>query len=184
MWMYVCHVFITCLLCAQKLTNMRIMKENMRTGNLPANMKKNRVLQIIPCKEEANECESMICNRGDCAPVQYRVCQFSISLISVATVYHSDLQIILCMYPHLALKPEILSSPQHSNLFHVLFWSEVGRGEHLILCEAVVWMVLSGFLLCFFPRWLQQSYSLHEKRAGVHRLHQCIFYRCMCFTFD
>ncbi|KAG7254822.1 hypothetical protein CRUP_001885 [Coryphaenoides rupestris] len=27
---------------------MRIMKENMRTGNLPANMKKNRVLQIIP----------------------------------------------------------------------------------------------------------------------------------------
>jgi len=33
----------------QKLTNVRIMKENMRTGNLPANMKKNRVLQIIPC---------------------------------------------------------------------------------------------------------------------------------------
>ncbi|XP_056432722.1 receptor-type tyrosine-protein phosphatase epsilon-like isoform X4 [Gadus chalcogrammus] len=32
----------------RKLTNMRIMKENMRTGNLPANMKKNRVLQIIP----------------------------------------------------------------------------------------------------------------------------------------
>ncbi|XP_076856123.1 receptor-type tyrosine-protein phosphatase epsilon isoform X2 [Brachyhypopomus gauderio] len=32
----------------KKLTNMRIMKENMRTGNLPANMKKNRVLQIIP----------------------------------------------------------------------------------------------------------------------------------------
>jgi hypothetical protein len=30
---------------------MRIMKENMRMGNLPANMKKNRVLQIIPCKE-------------------------------------------------------------------------------------------------------------------------------------
>uniref|UniRef100_A0A3Q1H533 Tyrosine-protein phosphatase non-receptor type 20 n=1 Tax=Anabas testudineus TaxID=64144 RepID=A0A3Q1H533_ANATE len=28
----------------KKLTNMRIMKENMRTGNLPANMKKNRVL--------------------------------------------------------------------------------------------------------------------------------------------
>lgn len=36
----------------QKLTNMRIMKENMRTGNLPANMKKNRVLQIIPCTKE------------------------------------------------------------------------------------------------------------------------------------
>uniref|UniRef100_A0AAZ3NRJ0 protein-tyrosine-phosphatase n=1 Tax=Oncorhynchus tshawytscha TaxID=74940 RepID=A0AAZ3NRJ0_ONCTS len=35
----------------KKLTNMRIMKENMRMGNLPANMKKNRVLQIIPCKE-------------------------------------------------------------------------------------------------------------------------------------
>ncbi|XP_048842965.1 LOW QUALITY PROTEIN: receptor-type tyrosine-protein phosphatase epsilon [Brienomyrus brachyistius] len=32
----------------KKLTNMRIMKENMRTGNLPVNMKKNRVLQIIP----------------------------------------------------------------------------------------------------------------------------------------
>ncbi|XP_062858967.1 receptor-type tyrosine-protein phosphatase epsilon isoform X2 [Trichomycterus rosablanca] len=32
----------------RKLTNMRIMKENMRTGNLPANMRKNRVLQIIP----------------------------------------------------------------------------------------------------------------------------------------
>ncbi|XP_031417532.1 receptor-type tyrosine-protein phosphatase epsilon isoform X3 [Clupea harengus] len=32
----------------KKLTNMRIMKENMRAGNLPANMKKNRVLQIIP----------------------------------------------------------------------------------------------------------------------------------------
>uniref|UniRef100_A0A8C6T5Z9 Receptor-type tyrosine-protein phosphatase epsilon n=1 Tax=Neogobius melanostomus TaxID=47308 RepID=A0A8C6T5Z9_9GOBI len=32
----------------RKLTNVRIMKENMRTGNLPANMKKNRVLQIIP----------------------------------------------------------------------------------------------------------------------------------------
>lgn len=28
------------------------MKESMRTGNLPANMKKNRVLQIIPCKKE------------------------------------------------------------------------------------------------------------------------------------
>lgn len=39
-------------LLVQKLTNMRIMKENMRTGNLPANMKKNRVLQIIPCKKE------------------------------------------------------------------------------------------------------------------------------------
>lgn len=38
------------LISTQKLTNMRIMKENMRTGNLPANMKKNRVLQIIPCK--------------------------------------------------------------------------------------------------------------------------------------
>ncbi|KAB5555765.1 hypothetical protein PHYPO_G00037870 [Pangasianodon hypophthalmus] len=32
----------------KKLTNMRIMKENMRMGNLQANMKKNRVLQIIP----------------------------------------------------------------------------------------------------------------------------------------
>ncbi|XP_066537575.1 protein tyrosine phosphatase receptor type Eb isoform X1 [Hoplias malabaricus] len=32
----------------RKLTNVRIMKENMRTGNLPANMRKNRVLQIIP----------------------------------------------------------------------------------------------------------------------------------------
>ncbi|MGH0147530.1 UNVERIFIED_CONTAM: hypothetical protein FKN15_043844 [Acipenser sinensis] len=32
----------------KKLTNVRIMKENMRMGNLPANMKKNRVLQIIP----------------------------------------------------------------------------------------------------------------------------------------
>ncbi|XP_061693781.1 receptor-type tyrosine-protein phosphatase epsilon-like [Syngnathoides biaculeatus] len=32
----------------RKLTNVRIMKENMRTGNHPANMKKNRVLQIIP----------------------------------------------------------------------------------------------------------------------------------------
>lgn len=42
------------LIITQKLTNMRIMKENMRTGNLPANMKKNRVLQIIPCKKEAD----------------------------------------------------------------------------------------------------------------------------------
>ncbi|GAA6083455.1 protein tyrosine phosphatase receptor type Eb isoform X1, partial [Tachysurus ichikawai] len=32
----------------RKLTNVRIMKENMRTGNLSANMRKNRVLQIIP----------------------------------------------------------------------------------------------------------------------------------------
>ncbi|KAM8781515.1 receptor-type tyrosine-protein phosphatase epsilon isoform 2-T2 [Rhynchonycteris naso] len=32
----------------RKLTNVRIMKENMRTGNLPANMKKARVIQIIP----------------------------------------------------------------------------------------------------------------------------------------
>uniref|UniRef100_A0A672LYD5 protein-tyrosine-phosphatase n=1 Tax=Sinocyclocheilus grahami TaxID=75366 RepID=A0A672LYD5_SINGR len=32
----------------RKLTNVRTMKENMRTGNLPANMRKNRVLQIIP----------------------------------------------------------------------------------------------------------------------------------------
>ncbi|KAG8517462.1 LOW QUALITY PROTEIN: Receptor-type tyrosine-protein phosphatase epsilon, partial [Galemys pyrenaicus] len=32
----------------RKLTNVRIMKENMRTGNLPANMKKARVVQIIP----------------------------------------------------------------------------------------------------------------------------------------
>lgn len=42
------------MISAQKLTNMRIMKENMRTGNLPANMKKNRVLQIIPCKKDGN----------------------------------------------------------------------------------------------------------------------------------
>lgn len=43
---------ITDNLCVllQKLTNVRIMKENMRTGNLPANMKKARVIQIIPCK--------------------------------------------------------------------------------------------------------------------------------------
>ncbi|XP_027716712.1 receptor-type tyrosine-protein phosphatase epsilon-like [Vombatus ursinus] len=34
----------------RKLTNVRIMKENMRMGNLPANMKKARVIQIIPCK--------------------------------------------------------------------------------------------------------------------------------------
>ncbi|XP_023393145.1 receptor-type tyrosine-protein phosphatase epsilon [Pteropus vampyrus] len=34
--------------CRCKLTNVRIMKENMRTGNLPANMKKARVIQIIP----------------------------------------------------------------------------------------------------------------------------------------
>lgn len=46
---FVCGCFVP----TQKLTNMRIMKENMRTGNLPANMKKNRVLQIIPCKKEA-----------------------------------------------------------------------------------------------------------------------------------
>uniref|UniRef100_A0AAR2M040 protein-tyrosine-phosphatase n=1 Tax=Pygocentrus nattereri TaxID=42514 RepID=A0AAR2M040_PYGNA len=39
----------------KKLTNMRIMKENMRTGNLPANMKKNRVLQIIPCKNSSTK---------------------------------------------------------------------------------------------------------------------------------
>uniref|UniRef100_A0A8C5QAK9 protein-tyrosine-phosphatase n=1 Tax=Leptobrachium leishanense TaxID=445787 RepID=A0A8C5QAK9_9ANUR len=32
----------------KKLTSVRIMKENMRTGNLPANMKKARVIQIIP----------------------------------------------------------------------------------------------------------------------------------------
>lgn len=44
----------TGLISTQKLTNMRIMKENMRTGNLPANMKKNRVLQIIPCKRNVN----------------------------------------------------------------------------------------------------------------------------------
>lgn len=39
-----------CWLCPwlQKLTNARILKENMRTGNLPANMKKARVIQIIP----------------------------------------------------------------------------------------------------------------------------------------
>lgn len=46
-----------CLICClQKLTNVRIMKENMRTGNLSANMRKNRVLQIIPCKETILRC--------------------------------------------------------------------------------------------------------------------------------
>lgn len=44
----------------QKLTNVRIMKENMRTGNLPANMKKNRVLQIIPCKDYSDTPNSFI----------------------------------------------------------------------------------------------------------------------------
>lgn len=34
----------------QKLTSIKIQNDKMRTGNLPANMKKNRVLQIIPCK--------------------------------------------------------------------------------------------------------------------------------------
>lgn len=43
-------------LLLQKLTNVRIMKENMRTGNLSANMRKNRVLQIIPCKEMILHC--------------------------------------------------------------------------------------------------------------------------------
>lgn len=41
--------------------------------------------------------------------------------------------------------------------------------------------VLNGFLSFLFYfhfRWLQQSYPLHEKRSGVHGLHQCIFYRC------
>ncbi|XP_012866495.1 PREDICTED: receptor-type tyrosine-protein phosphatase alpha [Dipodomys ordii] len=32
----------------QKLTSIKIQNDKMRTGNLPANMKKNRVLQIIP----------------------------------------------------------------------------------------------------------------------------------------
>lgn len=34
----------------QKLTSIKIQNDKMRTGNLPANMKKNRVLQIIPCE--------------------------------------------------------------------------------------------------------------------------------------
>uniref|UniRef100_A0A8C2T6Q1 Receptor-type tyrosine-protein phosphatase alpha n=1 Tax=Coturnix japonica TaxID=93934 RepID=A0A8C2T6Q1_COTJA len=34
----------------KKLTSIKIQNDKMRTGNLPANMKKNRVLQIIPCK--------------------------------------------------------------------------------------------------------------------------------------
>lgn len=34
----------------QKLTSIKIQNDKMRTGNLPANMKKNRVLQIIPCR--------------------------------------------------------------------------------------------------------------------------------------
>lgn len=38
------------LLALQKLTSIKIQNDKMRTGNLPANMKKNRVLQIIPCK--------------------------------------------------------------------------------------------------------------------------------------
>uniref|UniRef100_A0A7N6F7V1 Receptor-type tyrosine-protein phosphatase alpha n=1 Tax=Anabas testudineus TaxID=64144 RepID=A0A7N6F7V1_ANATE len=33
----------------KKLTSIKIQNDKMRTGNLPANMKKNRVLQIIPC---------------------------------------------------------------------------------------------------------------------------------------
>eukprot|EP00061_Rhincodon_typus_P015977 g43943.t1 len=36
------------MLLLQKLTTVRIRKENMRTGNKPVNMKKARVLQIIP----------------------------------------------------------------------------------------------------------------------------------------
>uniref|UniRef100_A0AAQ4NNX3 protein-tyrosine-phosphatase n=1 Tax=Gasterosteus aculeatus aculeatus TaxID=481459 RepID=A0AAQ4NNX3_GASAC len=45
----------------RKLTNMRIMKENMRTGNLPANMKKNRVLREqtriwVPCLLSQDKC--------------------------------------------------------------------------------------------------------------------------------
>lgn len=35
---------------SQKLTSIKIQNDKMRTGNLPANMKKNRVLQIIPCE--------------------------------------------------------------------------------------------------------------------------------------
>uniref|UniRef100_A0A671QUA5 protein-tyrosine-phosphatase n=1 Tax=Sinocyclocheilus anshuiensis TaxID=1608454 RepID=A0A671QUA5_9TELE len=34
----------------KKLTSIKIQNDKMRTGNLPANMKKNRVLQIIPCE--------------------------------------------------------------------------------------------------------------------------------------
>ncbi|XP_030276427.1 receptor-type tyrosine-protein phosphatase alpha isoform X1 [Sparus aurata] len=34
--------------CVHKLTSIKIQNDKMRTGNLPANMKKNRVLQIIP----------------------------------------------------------------------------------------------------------------------------------------
>jgi receptor-type tyrosine-protein phosphatase A len=38
----------------QKLTSIKIQNDKMRTGNLPANMKKNRVLQIIPCELTAS----------------------------------------------------------------------------------------------------------------------------------
>lgn len=52
-----------CIFSHQKLTNVRIMKENMRTGNLPANMRKNRVLQIIPCKDFSCPSYSSYCSR-------------------------------------------------------------------------------------------------------------------------
>lgn len=44
------------LFALQKLTSIKIQNDKMRTGNLPANMKKNRVLQIIPCKACLAEC--------------------------------------------------------------------------------------------------------------------------------
>uniref|UniRef100_A0A8C2H3A7 protein-tyrosine-phosphatase n=1 Tax=Cyprinus carpio TaxID=7962 RepID=A0A8C2H3A7_CYPCA len=43
----------------KKLTSIKIQNDKMRTGNLPANMKKNRVLQIIPCEGQKN---TYLCN--------------------------------------------------------------------------------------------------------------------------
>uniref|UniRef100_A0A3Q4HSF5 Receptor-type tyrosine-protein phosphatase alpha n=1 Tax=Neolamprologus brichardi TaxID=32507 RepID=A0A3Q4HSF5_NEOBR len=40
----------------KKLTSIKIQNDKMRTGNLPVNMKKNRVLQIIPCESSYFSC--------------------------------------------------------------------------------------------------------------------------------
>lgn len=51
---------------SQKLTSVKIQNDKMRTGNLPANMKKNRVLQIIPCESASGRGLGDLAHQSTC----------------------------------------------------------------------------------------------------------------------
>ena len=79
----------------QKLTSIKIQNDKMRTGNLPANMKKNRVLQIIPCKSPLPTPQALVPHLLHLFPPPFPLLG-SLLMISLETKTMALLLVALC----------------------------------------------------------------------------------------